>query len=110
MKFLVISKIKEVFFTLPPPVQLQIMEASQIGMEHQRQAGKVLDYYYSPAGYNITILEYKSAEEWAADQAAVPVVNYADHEVYPLTDGFPVLKNTIKNLKAAAQAFPKPLK
>jgi hypothetical protein len=110
MKFLVVSKMKDVFFALPPPVQLQIVEASQTGMELQKQAGKILDYYYSPAGYNIIIIEYKSAEEWAADQASVPVVTYGNHEVYPLTDGFPLLKNTVKNLKAAAQAFPKPLK
>jgi hypothetical protein len=110
MKFLAIGKIKDVFFTFPPPVQLQIMEASLAGMEQQRQAGKVLDFYYSPAGYNITILEYKSAEEWAADQAAVPVVTYTDSEVYPLTDGFPLIKGAIKNLKEAMKTLPKPLK
>jgi muconolactone delta-isomerase len=108
MKFLAIAKIKEVFFTLPPPVQLQIIEASLAAMEQQKQAGKVLDFYYSPAGYNITILEYKSAEEWAADQASVPVLSYADHEVYPLTDGFPVLKNSIRNVKATLKASPGP--
>ena len=110
MKFLVISKIKEVFFTFPPPVQLQIMEASAAGMEQQKQAGKVLTYYYSPAGYNITILEYKTAEEWAADQGSVPIVMYADHEVYPLTEGFPMLKGSIKNLKATVKTFPGPPK
>jgi hypothetical protein len=108
MKFLAIAKIKDAFLTLPPPVQLQIMEASLAGMEQQKQAGKVLDYYYSPAGYNITILEYESAEQWVADQGSVPIVMYADHEVYPLTDGFPVLKGYIENLKAAGHAPPSP--
>jgi muconolactone delta-isomerase len=110
MEFLVISKMKDVFFALPPSVQLDIMNTSLTGMLNLQSQGKMRDLYYSPAGYNISTLKYKTVEDWVADQALVPAVMYADHEIYPLSDGFPVMKNSIKNLKAAVKTFPKPLK
>jgi hypothetical protein len=75
-------------------------------IEQQKKQGKVLEYYYSPAGYNIVILDYKDAEEWAKDQLSVPVLAYVDTQVYPLSDGSTTLKGMIEAVKAAEQMIP----
>jgi muconolactone delta-isomerase len=106
MKLLCITKVKDSFLTMPPAVMRQILETSAAAMEQQKKQGKVLEYYYSPAGYNIVILDYKNAEEWGKDQLSIPVLTYVDTEVYPLTDGFAVLKGMIESLKAAEKMMP----
>ena len=106
MKLLCISKVKDSFLTMPPAVMRQILELSMAAMEQQKRQGKVLEYYYSPAGYQIVILEYKDAEEWTKDQLSIPVLTYVDNEIYPLTDGFPALKGMIEVLKMAEKMMP----
>jgi hypothetical protein len=108
MKFLVISKMKDTFVTLPPPVTRQILEVSVAALEQQKKAGELLDFYYSPAGCSVAILEQKNAEEWVKGQASIPILNYANFEVYPLTDGFPAMKTLIESLKMAEKMMPGP--
>jgi muconolactone delta-isomerase len=106
MKLLCITKVKDSFLTMPPAVMRQILELSMAAMEQQKRQGKVLEYYYSPAGYQIVILEYKDAEEWAKDQLSIPVLTYVDNEIYPLTEGFAVLKGMIEAMKMAEKMMP----
>ena len=106
MKLLCITKVKDSFLTMPPAVMRQVLEASAAAIEQQKKQGKVLEYYYSPVGYNIVILEYKDAEEWAKDQLSVPVLTYVDTQVYPLTDGATTLNGMIEVLKATEQMMP----
>jgi muconolactone delta-isomerase len=106
MKFLCITKVKDSFLMMPPAVMRQILEISAASIEQQKNQGKVLEYYYSPAGYNIVIIDYKDAEEWTKDQLSIPVLTYVDTEVYPLTDGFAALKGMIGALKMAEQMMP----
>ena len=101
MKFLVIGKLKDSAVMLPPAVTRQLLEMSVVGLAQQKKAGKVLDYYYSPVGYVIVILNYNTAEEWFKDQTAVPIITYMDSESYPLADGDASVKIMIESLKAA---------
>ena len=106
MKFLCITKVKDSLLTMPPAVMRQILEASAAAIEQQKKQGTVLEFYYSPAGYNIIILEYNDAEEWAKEQLSVPVLTYLDIQVYPLTDGSTTINAMIEVLKATEQTMP----
>lgn len=106
MKLLCITKVKDSFLMMPPAVMRQILELSAAGIEQQKKQGKVLEYYYSPAGYNIVILDYKDAEEWTKDQLSIPILTYVDTEVYPLTEGFVALKGMIEAIKMAEKMMP----
>jgi hypothetical protein len=101
MKFLSISKAKDSASMLPPTVARQLLEMSAAGINQQKKLGKVLEFYYSPAGYAIVILEYKSAEEWVKDQNMIPILSYYDSVVYPLAEGEEALKSFVEGLKAA---------
>ncbi len=106
MKILCITKVKDSFLTMPPAVMRQILEISAAAIEQLKKQGKVLEYYYSPAGYNIVILDYKDAEEWAKDQLSIPVLTYVDTEVYPLTEGLVALKGMIEAIKMSEKMMP----
>ena len=101
MKFLSISKAKDSASMLPPAVARQLLEMSIAGINQQKKQGKVLEFYYSPAGYAIVILDYKSAEEWVKDQNMLPILSYYTHEIYPLADGEESMKSFVEALKAA---------
>ncbi len=108
MKFLVIAKMKDTASALPPAVARQIMEVSVAALEQQRKAGELLEFYYSPAGCSVVILEQKNAEEWVKNQGAVPILNYANFEVYPLSEGFSAMKTLIEGFKMAEKMMPGP--
>ncbi len=106
MKLLCISKVKDSLLTMPPAAMRQILEMSAAAMEQQKKQGKILEYYYSPAGYQVVILDYKDADEWAKDQLSIPVLTYVDNEIYPLTDGFTMLKGMIEAIKMSEKMMP----
>lgn len=110
MKFLVMSRLKDTAVALPPSVMRQLLEVSMAAMEQEKKAGEILDFYYSPAGCSVAILEKKNAEEWVKDQASIPILSYMDFEIYPLSDGFPAMKILIESLKAAEKMMPGPPK
>jgi len=110
MKFLVISRLKDTVLALPPSVMRQLLEVSVAVMEQQKKAGQILDFYYSPTGCSVAILENKNAEEWVKDQASIPILSYMNFEVYPLSDGFTAMKTFIESMKAAEKMFPGPPK
>jgi hypothetical protein len=108
MKFLVISKMKDTAVALPPSLMRPLLEMSVAAMERQKKAGEILDFYYSPAGRSVAILEQKTAEEWVKDQNSIPILSYMDFEIYPLADGFPAMKTIIESLKMAEKMMPGP--
>jgi len=101
MKFLAITKPTAAMGMLPPDVRLQLLEASFAGMQQHREKRTVLEWYYSPIGYFIVILDYDNAEEWVNGQASVPILNYVDQELYPLADGMASMKAMLESMKAA---------
>ena len=106
MKFLSISQAKDSATMLPPAVTRQLLEISMAAIKQQKKEGKVLEFYYSPAGYAIVIIDYKSAEDWVKDQNLIPLLAYYNHKVYPLADGEEALKSIIEGLKAAEKMMP----
>jgi hypothetical protein len=106
MKFLVISKAKDTLTMVPPAVTRQLLEASMAAINQFKKAGKILDYYYSPVGCVVVILNYNNADEWVKDQVAMPILTYYDNEIYPLADGNESVKAFIETLKAAEKMMP----
>ena len=101
MKFLAIAKQKDSLMMTPPGTIRQIMEASWKAMQQQKAQGKIVDYFYSPGGYSIVIVEEPTIEDWVRDQMAVPILSYYDQEVYPLGDLGAAIEGFIEKLKAA---------
>lgn len=99
MKLLSISKPKASMGTLPPAVLKQLLETCYAAMRQQKEAGKIVEYYYAPTGYSIVILDYKDADEWVRDKRNLPILNYMDEEVYPLAEGFGALKAVVESIK-----------
>jgi hypothetical protein len=62
----------------------------------------LLEFYYSPVGTgsSIIILDYKDAEEWLTYMREIPILNFYEHEIYPLTDGFESIKSVFVTIKA----------
>ena len=73
MKFLSISTVKDMLFTLPPVTNRQIVEVLVAWMNQQRQAGKVLEAYIIP-GWRRTVVisEHESAENLVRIQPTLP--------------------------------------
>ena len=105
MKLLVIGKPKDAMTTLPPGLIRQLLETSLVALGEQKGAGRFLEGYYSPTGYSIAILDYKDADEWAKEQASVPIVRYYDWEVYPLAQLEEGMKSLLESLKAAERVM-----
>ena len=101
MKFLAIAKQKDSLMMVPPAVLRQLLESSFEAMRQQKQQGKIVDYFYSPAGYSIVIVDEPSIDAWMEDQMAIPVLSYCDQEIYPLGDIEVAMKGYIENVKAA---------
>jgi hypothetical protein len=107
MKILTIAKFKDTATMLPPAVLLPMMEASVAEMKKQKKEGKVVDWYFSPGTFqSIVLLEYDSAEQWAKDQAKIPILMYCDSEAYILADYEPYLNNMLEVLRAAVKTMP----
>jgi hypothetical protein len=101
MKYLAIAKAKDILYSLPPGVIRQLVEQTMAAMEQQKKEGKILEYYYSPAGCSVVIVDYVNAEQWVQDQAAIPILSYYDQEIYPLSDANQAMKTMVQSLKAA---------
>ena len=101
MKFLAIAKPKDSATMLPPAVTRQLLEMAMAVMGQLKKAGKLLEYYSSPVGCLLVILNYNNAEEWVKDQISMPLLTYYDQEIYPLADGDQMMKAFDEGLKAA---------
>ena len=108
MKFLTISSVKDLFYTLPPNVSRMLLEASLAWMNQKKQEGVVLEMYV--AGWNryAVICQHDSAESLINTLAAIPTAAYMNHDIYPLSDFNEGIKTFIESAKAAEKMMPGP--
>jgi hypothetical protein len=106
MKFMSVTRPKDTVSMLPPAVTRQLLEASMAAINQLKKAGKILEFYYSPVGCSVVILNYNNAEEWIKEQLMLPILTYYDQEIYPLADGNESMKAFVEALKAAEKMMP----
>jgi len=105
MKFLVIGKIRDVFFTLPPATRRQLMEATTAQAIQHKNEGKLLEIYNIPGGgRSVSIVKHETAEGMSKYFQEMPIASYMDYEIYPLADFN--LKPVIEGLKEAEKMMP----
>jgi muconolactone delta-isomerase len=111
MKFLTISKMKDIAATVPPSVMRQLMEATVNLMNQEMKAGRILEaYFMAGSGSSMVIAEAKSAEEIVRRISELPVGGFMDLETYPLADFNESMKAYIESYKVAEKMFPAPPK
>ena len=111
MKFLTISKMKDIASTVPPSVMRQLMEATLNLMNQEMKAGRILEaYFMAGSGRAAVIAEAKSGEEIVQMIMALPIAGFMDFETYPLADFNESMKAYIESYKAAEKMFPAPPK
>ncbi len=110
MKFITITKMKDVAASLPPAMARQLIEASLSYLNQHKKEGKILEFYHVPGwGRFIVISENKSAEEIAQNIIGIPTAAFSDFEVYPLADFNESMKMYIETMKTAEKLFPNPI-
>jgi muconolactone delta-isomerase len=87
MKYLVTSKVKDVFYMLPDEQRMVIMGATMSYMERLRKERKISEVHVMP-GWNRTmfILEVENQEEASRLSLESPMYSYVDVEAYGLTE------------------------
>ena len=87
MKFLIISRTKEVFYTLPPERQTELLTASLSWIEKYRKVDKCKEIYWIPGWNRVAIIwDAESAEESSRLTAENPMNPFNDMEAYALSD------------------------
>jgi len=87
MKFLIISKTKDIFFTLPPERQMEILNGAFAYIDKYRKAGNCKEMYWMPGWSRVVVIwESESGEEAARQVAENPIAPYTDMESYALSD------------------------
>lgn len=107
MKFLVMGKVKDIFFTLPPGLARQLAETTVAVMNEQKKQGKILEYYDIQGGArSVAIVENTTGEDMAKVFGEIPLASYMDFEIYPLADFNKSMKIAIEGLKEAEKMMP----
>ena len=109
MEFLSICTVKDIFFTLPPALCVQLMEASVAAVNQKKKEGVILEIYAIP-GWNryAVICEHDSGEDIVRTLSAMPMGGLMNYEVYPLSDYNEAMKAHIEATKAAEKMMPSP--
>jgi len=111
VKFLTISKMKDIASTVPPSVMRPLTEATLDLMNHEMKAGTILEaYFMAGSGRTMVISEAKSAEEIVQRILALPIGGFMDFETYPLANFNESMKADIEAIQAAEKMFPIPPK
>jgi len=109
MKFLIISKMKDVASTIPPAVMVPLLEAAAAWIEQQKKAGTLVEINAITGwGHNMSICEHKSPEEFMQVLNTMPIGALMDMEIYPLADFNISIKSAIEAMKAAEKMMPGP--
>jgi muconolactone delta-isomerase len=100
MKYLIITKIKDIYYMLPDERRMVLMGASVAFTEKLVKAHKMKEVHVMP-GWNRTmsILEVESPEEAARLALEYPMRDYVDMESYPLQE----FEAFVKGVKHAYQ-------
>ena len=111
MKFLTLTKTKDVAATVPPSIMRPLMEATLNLMNQEMKAGRILEaYFMAGSGRSVVIAEAKSAEEIVQRILSLPIAGFMDFETYPLANFNESMKIEIEALKVAEKMFPMPPK
>ncbi len=104
MQFLVVSTPKDTLNSLPPASRMQLLETTMAVMKQQKKEGHILQYYYSPAGRTVVILNVTNAEDCVKHQVSLPILAHYTQEVYPLADMEEALSALVEASKLAGNA------
>jgi muconolactone delta-isomerase len=87
MKYLVTSKVKDVFYMLPDEQRMVIMGAAMAYGEKLRKEGKIREMHVMP-GWNRTmfIADVENHEEASRMSLENPLYSYSDIETYGLVE------------------------
>ncbi len=98
MRFLVILRTKDIFFTLTPEKQIELMEGSFAFVEKHKKAGNCKQIHYLPSSNGTaSIWEAESSEEVTLRFLENPMSAYEDAQMYLLSD-WDTFKNTTKKI------------
>jgi len=111
MKFLFITSLKDVAFTLPPSVMRPLTEASLAWANQKKKEGVILEIY-ELAGCNryAVICQHESAENLIQVISTMPLNSFMNHDIHALADYNTAMKAYIESMKAAEKMFPGPPK
>ena len=105
MKFMTISKIKEVYYTLPKAELAKIgLARIEFMLEYKKKRGDKWHCYYDPGmSQIITIGEYDSIDEYSQSlNSTTAAAGYTDHQSIPLLEADQkMLETYLKQTKAA---------
>lgn len=87
MKFLVTNKFKDMFFTLPPEVQLELNKEAAVFIKKYLENGECRDIYNMP-GKNMamSIWEAETGEEMERRFIELSISAFMEYEVILLSD------------------------
>jgi hypothetical protein len=87
MKFLVTSKVKDVFYMLPDEQRLVIMGAAMAYADKLIKEGKISEVHVMPAwGKTVMISDVESHDEASRISLENPLYNYSEMESYALVE------------------------
>lgn len=100
MKFLVTNKLKDMFFTLPPEVQLELNQGAVAFIEKYQNNGKCKEIYNMP-GKNMamSIWEADSGEEMEQRFVELSISAFMEYEVFLLSDFADSMKRNNETLE-----------
>ena len=87
MKYLTISHLHDLFFTLSPEMQMQVIEVASAFTDKYRKAGKIKDVYIMVGSRkSMRIWEVESAKEIDRLQLENPMGPFMETEIHALCD------------------------
>jgi len=87
MKYLTISHLHDLFFTLSPEMQMQVVEVASTFTDKYRKAGKIKDVYIMVGSRkSMRIWEVESHEEIDRLSLENPMGPFMETEIHPLSD------------------------
>jgi muconolactone delta-isomerase len=99
-RYLIITKIKDSFYTLPDERRMVLMGAVIAYTEKLVKAHKLREVHHMPGwGRTVSFLEVESNEEATKLAIENPMINYMDVESYPIVEW----TTYIKGMKDAFQ-------
>ena len=86
MKFMVITRIKDAFYALPPEKRKELGDAGAQFVEKWTKEGKLKEMYYlGDMKGTMAIVDLKSAEDLARSTES-PLFPFVDREITPLVE------------------------
>jgi hypothetical protein len=107
MKFLIIQRIKDSFYSLPQDKQANIIAAAFAYVDKYLKSGKCKESYLFPDFKgNVSIWDFGSAEELARLNLEYPFRQFAEYERIPLLEynaGSKIMKEAMEVRQKAAK-------